>query len=48
MKEKRITVVTDDKIHKAVRVKAAKEGRTIKQVANELFKKWLKNGEKTC
>ena len=38
----RLVLELDDEMHRQIKVKAAQENRTNKDVATELFKKWLK------
>lgn len=39
---KRITFELSDEKHKEIRIKALNKGKSVKQVAEELFEKWLK------
>jgi len=45
-KVKRITVDVSKAFHHKVKVKAAKEGKTISEVVRELLKRWLEEEPK--
>lgn len=39
---KRIVLDVDDEIHSMIKIKAAQQKRSIKEILTELVKKWLK------
>ena len=46
MDQKRVTVKVDPALHRAARVKAAQEGKTISEIMRDLLQAWLaKEGE---
>lgn len=41
----KLIIEIDEKLHKAIKVKAASEGSTLRGVVTELLKQWIKGGK---
>ncbi len=39
---KRITFTVNEELHRALKLAAVKRGKTIKEIATDLFERWLK------
>jgi predicted HicB family RNase H-like nuclease len=44
---KRLTVEVDEDLHRAIRIKAIREGKTMREIVIELLRRWLAEDEDT-